>query len=495
MAQEFKRKLDPVFYPESIAIVGASNKFAKWGSFLMSHTIGGGYLGKIFPVNPREEMIFERKVYKRLRDIPEPVDLVYICTPVDTVPEVIRDCLEKKVRGIVAITSGFSETGSDGANKEREIVKLVEEAEIPMVGPNTMGIMCTQKRLYSTGAPIYPSRGNISFVSQSGNVGTQMLEWAESHAIGMSKFIGSGNEASLGKEDYLAYLGDDDDTRVILIYVEGFEEGERFLKIASEVSRKKPIIALKGGRTDAGGKAAASHTGSMASNSTVLRSAFKQVGIIEVQTPTDLVDVSMAFSNLPLPKGDRVGIVTMGGGWGVITCDELVEKGLRVARLGPEVIEALNTILPPFWSHGNPVDLVGQINPEIYLRSVEEVTKSGDVDAVICLGIVGVSYQGLRSFAMSAKAAALDNQEYTIRKAEEKLQSIEREFLDKVNELMSEYQKPILNVSLAADGKRIRFQAKTGYSEVVYTTPEKAVMSLVAMYHYYQYLKRHGIVE
>jgi acyl-CoA synthetase (NDP forming) len=494
MGDAFKRKLDAIFYPESIAIVGASNKFAKWGSFLTAHTLGGGYLGKVFPINPNEKEIFGRMVYKSLKDVPEPIDLAFVCTPVNTVYDVVRECIEKKVRGIVVITSGFSETGAEGAGREREIVRLVEEARIPMVGPNTMGVMCTQKKLYSTGAPIYPQRGSISFVSQSGNLGVQMIEWAEMQSIGMSKFVGSGNEGSLTKEDYLAYFGNDEDTKVILLYVEGLEQGSRFFDVLSEVTKKKPVIALKGGRTDEGGVAAASHTGAMASNNIVLRSAFRQLGVIEVRTPADMLDISMAFDNLPLPRGDRVGIVTLGGGWGVITCDELVESGLKLANLGQDVIEALDVILPPFWSRGNPVDLVGQINPELYKRSVEEVTKSGDVDAVICLGIVGVSNAGLRSFSISAKMADLDNQEYTIRKAEYKLQDIEREFLDKVNELMNEYKKPILNVSLSAEGKRLRFQSKTGYSEVVYATPEKAVMSLVAMRDYYRYLKNHGYI-
>jgi acyl-CoA synthetase (NDP forming) len=495
MGKDFKTKLDAIFYPESIAIVGASNKFAKWGSFLTAHTLGGGYLGRIFPINPKEKEIFGREVYRSLKDIPGPVDLAYICTPVDSVYSVIKECIEKRVKGIVVITSGFSETGADGSAKEKEIVGLVEEARIPMVGPNTMGVMCTQKKLYSTGAPIYPKRGAVSFVSQSGNLGVQMIEWAEMQSIGMSKFVGSGNEGSLKKEDYLAYFGNDDDTEVILLYVEGLERGDSFFDVISDVTKRKPVIALKGGRTDEGGAAAASHTGSMASNNVILRSAFRQLGVIEVGTPADMLDISMAFDNLPLPRGDRVGIVTLGGGWGVITCDELVENGLNIATLGPDVIEALDKILPPFWSRGNPVDLVGQINPEVYKRSVEEVTRSEDVDAVICLGIVGISNAGLRSFSISAKMADLDNQEYTIRKAEYKLQDIEREFLDKVNELMNEYEKPILNVSLSAEGKRVRFQSKTGYSEVVYATPEKAVMSLVAMHNYYRYLKNHGYME
>ena len=495
MKQEYKSKLNPIFYPDTVAIIGASNSFAKWGSFIMAHMIVGGYQGKIIPVNPKEKLIYGRKVYKSITDVPGRVDLALITTPASTVFDVVKGCIKKKVKGLVVVTSGFSETDANGIEMEKDLVRLVEDAKIPMIGPNTMGVMCTQKRLFSIGAPLYPRRGDISFISQSGNLGNQMLEWAQDHDIGMGKFVGSGNEASLKKESFLRYLAKDPDTKVILIYLEGLEDGDAFLEIAKETSKVKPIIALKGGRTDAGSHAALSHTGSLAVNSTIISHVFKQAGVIEALTPTDMLDFSMALDNLPVPKGDRVAIVTLGGGWGVVTCDAIVEQGLKVAKLGRSVIEKLDKILPPFWSRGNPVDLVGQINPDAYIKSVEAVTTSMDIDAVICLGIVGVSNMGIRSFAASATAADLENRDYAIRQARDKLYHIERDFLDKVNELMNEYKKPIINVSLYAGGRKERYQSKTGYSEVVYTTPEKAVQSLAVMYDYYKYLKGHDALE
>ncbi len=495
MTRNFKIDLNPIFYPESVAIIGASNNFSKWGSYVMSHMLSGGFLGKVFPINPKEKEIYGRKVYTKIAAVPDRVDLAVVTTPANTVTDVVRQCVEKKVRGLVVITSGFSETGPDGKQLEQDLVKLAESAQIPMVGPNTMGLMCTQKKLFALGAPLYPKRGDISFISQSGNLGNQMLEWAEEHSIGMSKFVGSGNEAVIRKDHYLEYLANDPDTRVILVYLEGIAEGHRFLEVAERTTTKKPIIALKGGRTEAGGEAARSHTGSMAGNSVIFTSAFKQMGIIEAKNPTDMLDYSMAMANLPLPKGDRVGIITFGGGWGVVTSDAIVEQGMRVAKLGPDVIEKLDKVLPPFWSRRNPVDLVGQINPEAFIESVKLVTASPDVDAVICLGIVGVSTLGLRSFTASASAADLDNIEYAVRKARDKLFVIERGFLNEVNDIMNETHKPVINVSLYAGGARERFQSRTGYSEVVYTTPEKAVESLVSMYHYYLHLKGHGLAE
>ena len=495
MVDDFKCKLNPIFYPQTVAIIGASNNFAKWGSFVMSHMLSGGFLGNVIPINPKEKEIYGRRVYTKIAAVPEKIDLAVVTTPADTVLEVTRQCIEKRVGSLVVVTSGFSETGAAGKGIEEELARLAESARIPMVGPNTMGVMCTQKKLFALGAPLYPRRGDISFVSQSGNLGNQMLEWAEQHSIGMSKFVGSGNEALIRKDHYLEYLAVDPDTKVILIYLEGIVDGHRFLDVVQETSMKKPIIALKGGRTDAGGEAARSHTGSMSGNSVIFTSAFKQSGIIEARNPTDMLDYSMALANLPLPRGDRVGVITFGGGWGVVTCDAIVEQGLTVARLGSDVIEKLDKVLPPFWSRGNPVDLVGQINPEAFVGSVKLVTESPDVDAVICLGIVGVSTMGLRSFTASASAADLDNLEYAVRKARDTLFTIEREFLNQVNDIMNRTHKPVINVSLYAGAIRERYQSRTGYSEVVYTTPEKAVESLVAMYHYYRYRKGHGLVE
>jgi acyl-CoA synthetase (NDP forming) len=489
MTKNFTTDLNPIFYPESIAVIGASNRFAKWGSFIMSHLLAGGYQGRIYPINPKEKEIYGKKVYTKLAAVPENVDLAVITTPVDSILDITRQCIDKKVKGIVTITSGFSETGAEGKQIERDLIDLVTAAKIPMIGPNTMGVMCTQKKMFALGAPLAPRRGDISFISQSGNLGIQMLEWAEQQGIGMSKFVGSGNEALIRKDHILEYYADDPDTKVILIYLEGIAEGNKFMKIVEETSFKKPIIALKGGRTEAGGEAARSHTGSMAGNTVILESAFRQSGIIEAKTPNDMLNFSVALANLPLPKGTRVGVVTFGGGWGVITCDAIVEQGMKVAVLGQDIIDKLDKVLPPFWSRRNPVDLVGQINQEAFVESVKLVTSSPDVDAVICLGIVGVTGMGIRSFSASAEAADLDNVEYAVRKARDKLFKIERGYLDEVNEIMNQTHKPVINVSLSTSGTHERFQSKTGYSEVVYPTPETAVNALSAMYHYSEYIK------
>ncbi|MBN2225640.1 MAG: CoA-binding protein [Deltaproteobacteria bacterium] len=495
MAKNFTTELNSIFYPESIAVIGASNRFAKWGSFIMSHLLAGGYQGRIYPINPKEKEIYGRKVYTKLAAVPENVDLVVITTPVDSILDITRQCIDKRVGGIVTVTSGFSETGADGKQIEKDLADLVNAAKIPMIGPNTMGVMCTQKKMFALGAPLAPRRGDISFISQSGNLGVQMLEWAEQQGIGMSKFVGSGNESVIRKDHILEYYADDPDTKVILIYLEGVAEGTRFMKIAEETAAKKPIIALKGGRTEAGGEAARSHTGSMAGNTVILGSAFRQSGVIEAKTPSDMLNFSVAMANLPLPKGLRIGVITFGGGWGVITCDAIVEQGMQVAVLSQDIIEKLDKVLPPFWSRRNPVDLVGQINQEAFVESVKLVTSSPDVDAVICLGIVGVTSMGIRSFSASAEAADLDNVEYAVRKARDKLFTIERGYLNEVNEIMNQTHKPVINVSLYAGGSHERYQSKTGYSEVVYPTPETAVNSLAAMYHHYQYLKGKGTME
>ena len=492
---DYKNVLDAIFYPESVAIIGASNSFNKWGSFITAHLIVGGYMGQVYPVNPKEEKIFGRNVYKKIGDVPGKVDLAVVATPAKVVPDVVKECIEKKVKSLVIVTSGFSETGDDGKRLEEELAQMINKAGIPMVGPNTMGALCTQKRLFTVGSPIFPRKGSISFVTQSGNLGVQMLEWAENNSVGISKMVGSGNEACIAKEHYIEYLAQDKDTRVIMLYLEGVDDGSHFLEAAKKATLKKPIIALKGGRTAAGGRAAHSHTGSMAGDSAVMTSVFRQSGIIEAKNASDMYDLSMAFDSLPLPRGDRVGIITLGGGWGVLTTDALVEQGLCLATLDDSVIEKLDTLLPPFWSRSNPIDLVGQVIPDVYMEAVQIVTECSGVDAVICLGMIGISNIGIRTLLSSAAASDMDNIEYYVREAQEKYQQIEQDILSRFNELMNQLKKPIINVSLYSGRRRAGLRLKSGYSEVIYTTPEKAVQSLVAMYNYYKVLKGHGVVE
>lgn len=471
-------------------MIGASPSFGKWGQMILSNIVAGGYPGKIYPVNPREKKIFGIPVYHRVLDIPEPVDLAIITTPADTVLSVLEACGHRGITAAVVVSSGFSETGDKGAALESELVSLCRGKNIVLVGPNTMGILCTRSGLFATGAHTRPRQGNVAFISQSGNLGIQLIHWAEQQGVGVSLFAGSGNEAMVSCSDYLEYVAGDSQTRIIILYLESMREGRRFFETAKRINSAKPVIVLKGGRTEAGRAASASHTGSMSGEVAVFRAACRQAGLLEATVPSELLDLSAGFSSLPLPKGNRVGIVTLGGGWGVVTSDECNEKGLSVPTLSAEIIKAIDRHLPSFWSKGNPVDLVGTRNPEAPLVAVEELLKSDDIDAVISLGIVGrieflrLMNQSTRQVDETMPSGFLDQTETIVREYEEK-------YVTATAELMEKYDKPVIGVSLAkTSGGTVRPVAGRRYSPVLYETPESAVHVLAKMVGYKRFLAR-----
>lgn len=476
--------LDPVFHPKSVAVIGASTSFAKWGQMVFSNIVAGGFRGKVFPVNPKEEIIFGIPVHRRIQDIAEPVELAVICTPAETLVEVVDGCGQKGVKAVVVITSGFSETGEAGRRLEDRLVSACRKWGILLVGPNTMGILCPHAGLFATGTHTRPRKGKVAFVSQSGNLGNQLIHWAEQQNVGVSLFVGSGNEAMITCPDYLEYLEHDEETRIIIVYVENLGQGRRFYEVAKRVNRIKPVILLKGGRTEAGLVASASHTGAMSGNLALFRAACRQAGLLEVSVPSELLDLSAGLSSLPLPRGNRVGIVTLGGGWGVVTADECNERGLTVPPLPDRIIDAIGRHLPPFWSRGNPVDLVGTRDQDAPLVAVEELLKWEGIDAVISLGIVGrlelvrMLIESTRKVDATKPAELLDQMEAMVRDYEER-------YVAHIVELMETYKKPVLGVSLArTESGTVRPVRGRRYAGVFYQTPENAVNVLARMYRY-----------
>jgi len=310
-----------LFYPKSIAFIGASAQMGKWGHMLMSNTISGGYEGDIYLVNPKGGTIAGRPVYKNIGAIPGPVDLAVVTIPAALVPGLIPQMEAKKIKNMLLITSGFGETGPQGRQLEKDLVQAARKAGILILGPNTMGICNPHKELYCTGSPVHPLAGSTAMVAQSGNMGTQLLAFAEAQGIGIRAFSGSGNEAMITIEDYMEGFEIDDLTRTVMLYIESVKDGRRFYESACRVGRKKPIVLLKGGQTGAGNRAAASHTGAMSSDARVFNAVCRQAGIVKVDRSMDLLDLAAAFASVPLPKGNRTAIMTLGGGWGVITAD------------------------------------------------------------------------------------------------------------------------------------------------------------------------------
>lgn len=476
----------PIFSPRSVAVVGASSTFGKWGQMVITNIIAGNFQGRIFPVNPRGGMICGLPVYSHITDIPGPVDLAFVTTPAQSIPGVLEACGEKRVKGVVLITSGFSETDEHGKRLERDIVAICRRRDLVLIGPNTMGIICPYANLFATGGThARPRQGTVAFVSQSGNLGNQLIHWAEQQGIGVSLFVGSGNEAMITCTDYLEYLGHDSHTSIIVVYLESVKEGRSFLEIVKRINRKKPVIILKGGRTEAGQVAAASHTGSMSGDVAIFRAASRQAGVLNVAAPSELLDLSAAFSSLPLPKGNRVGIVTLGGGWGVVTADECIEKGLVVPKIPKRIVDAIDKHLPPFWSKGNPVDLVGTRDFNAPLVALEELLRWDGVDSIINLGIVG-RFELIRLLIKSTREVDFSVSAESLNQLEAMNQEYEESYITKVVDLMEAYEKPVIGVSLTRTGEgTVRPVPERRYSGVFYKTPEIAVNVLAHMVAYH----------
>ena len=480
--------LHRIFHPRSVAVIGASSVLGKWGQMILTNVVAGRFPGRVYPVNPGGGTLCNLRVYKRIQEIPDPVDLAIVTTPAETVREVITGCGEKGVKGVVIVTSGFGETGEAGSALERDLTSISREKGMVIVGPNTMGILCPYSGLFATGTHTRPRKGSVAFISQSGNLGNQLIHWAEQQGIGISLFVGSGNEAMATCSDYLEYLEEDPLTGTIILYMESVKDGRRFLEVSRRLNRRKPVIVLKGGRTEAGKGASASHTGAMSGEIKSFRAACRQAGLLEVSVPSELLDLSAGFSSVPLPKGNRVGIVTLGGGWGVVTADGCNERGLQVPDIPDAVVRRIDAYLPPFWSRRNPVDLVGSQNPDIPLIAMEELLKCEEIDAVISLGIVG-RHELVQLLLRSTLEVEPEIQSAHLSQMGALSLEFEKGYVHRMADLMEKYQKPVIGVSLARtqDGT-VRFLEGKTYAPVFYPTPEDAVSVLASMVRYQQFL-------
>jgi len=382
------KNLDYAFNARSIAFVGATEQMGKWGFLILNNLITGGYEGKIHPVNPGRDTILGLRAYPTVRDIPDDVDLAVFTVPARLVPGALDDCVSKGVKAGVVISAGFRELGGEGADMERELVRKAREGGMVLIGPNCQGICCPGNKLYPW-MPIlfHPPRGKVAYVSQSGNILNMLIGRAANAGFGASKGVSSGNEADLRTEDYFSYFLEDQETEVIVSYIEGVNDGRRFIERAREAASRKPIVALKGGRTSSGISAARSHTGAMAVSEKLFESACRQAGITLTWSIDEAGITAASFVNRPLPKGKRVGIVTGGGGLGVIASDVCSEEGLDIVKLSPRTLERIGRHMPDWWAPGNPVDLVAGLDFTIIKPVIEILMTSGEVDAVMFLWI------------------------------------------------------------------------------------------------------------
>lgn len=377
--------LEPFFHPKSIAVVGATETPNSVGNTLTQNLIQGQFPGKIYPINPKYDTLHGQKCYPSLEAIDGSIDLVVIITPARTVPGIIDQCVAKGAKGAIIISAGFKELGPEGLALENEVLKRAKTGNLRIVGPNCLGIMNPLMNMNATFAATMAHKGNVAFISQSGAMCTAVLDWSLKQNIGFSAFVSIGSMADVNWGDLIDYLGSDPNTSSILMYMESIGDAKAFLSAAKEVVLSKPIIVIKAGRTEAAAKAAASHTGSLAGSDKVFDAAMHRVGVLRVDEISDLFDMAEVLSKQPTPKGPNLAILTNAGGPAVLATDSAARYGAKMAELAPETIEALNAILPEAWSHGNPVDLLGDASPERYAKTIEILAKDPNTDGILAI--------------------------------------------------------------------------------------------------------------
>jgi acyl-CoA synthetase (NDP forming) len=474
------QQLDYLFNPGSVALIGASNNLAKWGFHVLSLLItkGGRH---IYPINRNEAEVQGLKAYPSVSQVLGPVDLAVITVPFVEVPAAMEDCARKGVKVAVVISGGFAEVGGEGARIQREVVEIARKAGIRFVGPNCMGHFDTSADFFTV--PYLPpvSKGPLALIAQSGNTSQTVVYMACEIGLGFSKYVSSGNEADLHFEDYLEYLARDDETKVILGYIEGLKEGRRFFELAKEVTRKKPVVIMKAGRTEAGAIAARSHTASLAGSDVVCEAAFKQSGVIRVEEAGELIDMALVLLGQPLPRGRRVGVISSGGGAAVITADALMRQQLVLPQLSADTIEKLNALLPPRWSHVNPVETGG--DPFSY-ECLWALLEDENVDAAFIIGGGGVN-------ASYAKWVSLpDSVSGQIDQYLEEAEASELNDVDRAIELMKKYHKPIIfaNTGIPTPRKGKVYEKLQREYIIPFLTPERAAKALALLMQYSEYL-------
>lgn len=375
--------LETLLYPKAIAVIGASRNPEKVGYALLANLVNSGYQGAVVPVNPEAGEILGKTCYRSLAEYKGPIDLGIVVVPGKFVREAIQSCINSGAKSIIVITAGFREVSAKGAEAEKELVELCHANGVRMVGPNCLGVLNTEHGMNATFAPSLPPAGRISVISQSGALCVAILDWAAHQKLGLGKVISFGNKADLNEVDFIQALAADKQTNVIAGYLESIKEGNKFLRVAEEAASIKPVVILKVGITQAGAKAASSHTGSLAGADIAYGAAFRRAGVVRADSFESLFDYAMAFSMQPLPRGDRVGIITNAGGPGIMAADAAETLGLKMVSPTPTNEARLRAVLPAAAAVGNPVDVIGDADPDRYVKAFEILQEDEKIDSII----------------------------------------------------------------------------------------------------------------
>ena len=457
------RSIAAILAPSSVAIVGASRRPGSIGHALLENVIRRGFRGAIHPINPAAGELAGRRTHPTVAAVGEPVDLAVIAVPAAAVEAAVADCARAGVKGLVVISSGFAETGSEGRAVERRLRDFVRGSGMRMVGPNCLGVLNTDPAvsLNATFADSWPPPGNVAMLTQSGALGLAILDQVQALNVGISSFVSVGNKADVSGNDLISYWADDPNTRVIVLYLESFGNPRRFARLAPEVARRKPIVAVKSGRSAAGSRAASSHSAALASLDVAIDALFEQAGVIRTATLEELLDVAALLATQPPPPGPRVAVVTNAGGPGVLLADACEAHGLTLPSLAQETVEALRGLLPPQAGLGNPVDMIASATPEQFTHAIELVGRDASVDAVVAIYIpVMVSHPSEIAAAIAAGAGRVPR------------------------------EKPVLTVFMSARGAPPALTQGPRGALPSYSFPENAALVLAAAERYGRWLRR-----
>ncbi len=456
--------LNTMMNPKSVAIIGASQNTDKVGHIIMQNYINVGYSGTLYPVNINaSEEILGRKAYKSVLDIKKSIDLAVIAIPAKLVPAALEECGKAKVRSVIVVSGGFAEVGE--VELEKQVTEIAKKYSMPLLGPNCLGVMDLISRIDTMFLPMYkfdkPLIGGVSFASQSGAVGSAVLDLISHENFGLAKFISYGNAIAIDEVDILNYLGHDPDTKVIIFYMEGVKRGKEFIKVAQEVTKLKPVIIIKGGITPAGSKAAHSHTASLAGSYAAYEAVFEQFGFVQAKSIDELLYYAKIFEAQPLTTKKRVAIITNGGGVGVLAADSLYINGLEMAELSDESKAALRKVMPPIVNITMPMDMAGDADDKRFGAAIDIISKDPNVDALMIISLFQTPGADSRVAATIIKYGA-------------------------------ESPKPMIVVSPGGDYAEVHNKMMESSGVPVYPSPEDASKALAALIKYASYKSRFG---
>jgi len=458
-----EKNLDAFFNPKTVAVIGASADAGKVGHIIFKNFAEEGFAGKVYPVNPHPAPVLGHKPVKSVLEIPEEVDLAVIVTPAKTVPKILAECGQKKVKSVVIISSGFKEIGKEGAKLENQLKELTQKYRLSVIGPNCLGVYDTNTEVDTLFLPAYrmgrPQKGNVAFVTQSGAFGSVILDWAAQEGFGVSKFVSYGNAVDVDEIDLMNYLHKDEGTKVIVMYLEGANRAKELISAGREISKSKPILCLKAGSSMRGMQATQSHTGSLAGADEIYSAAFKQAGIIRVANIEEMFDYSRALATQPPMPGNKIAIITDGGGFGVMATDYAEQNGLSVQEISEQTKKKMMKCTLPFATLKNPVDLTGSASGAMYRCSIEACMQDQNIDGLLVILLFQPP-------------------------------NIESDVVQHVIELRAKYKKPMVVCSAGGQYTEIHRDILERSGIPTYPTPDRAIKALAILNKYAQIKSR-----